>query len=131
MLSSAPACSIQTLNPLSLGFQGFRLKLLNPKTLNPKRCVLQDASSTLFLCVMLRKYPVETEAIVSAVGPKYLAAYLPEYGMEARVTLDKLGEGISATYSKNSNSVVISTGYVFLDASIPYSMSFRTAFLSL
>ena len=42
----------------------------------------QDASSKLFLAVMLRSHPALTTATVSDVGAKYLVAYLPEFGME-------------------------------------------------
>jgi DIS3-like exonuclease 2 len=45
----------------------------------------QDASSKLFLAVMLRSHPAHTTATVSAVGAKYLVAYLPEFGMEVCV----------------------------------------------
>jgi hypothetical protein len=42
----------------------------------------QDASSKLFLAVMLRSYPTTTTATVCTVGAKFLTAYLPAFGME-------------------------------------------------
>jgi len=70
----------------------------------------QNASSKLFLCIMLRKYPMDTTAVVLAVGKAYLVTYLPEYGMEAQVFINELGDGISVKHNNNENAVTIRTG---------------------
>lgn len=59
---------------------------------------------------MLRKYPMDTTAVVLAVGKAYLVTYLPEYGMEAQVFINELGDGISVKHNNNENAVTIRTG---------------------
>lgn len=46
---------------------------------------VQDGSLRLYLCVMLRRRPAVTTAVVTMVGgDRWFAAYLPDYGQEVR-----------------------------------------------
>jgi|AntRauMFilla1563_2_1112583.scaffolds.fasta_scaffold186309_1 hypothetical protein len=60
---------------------------------------------------MLKKQPTVTTAVAFALGPKYLGAYLPEFGMEIRVSFEHLPAGLTVQYNRNNDEVVISSGY--------------------
>lgn len=46
---------------------------------------MQDASLNLYLCVLLRRQPVVTIAVVSGLGgDKFMGLYLPHFGIELK-----------------------------------------------
>lgn len=49
----------------------------------------QERSQQVFLCKYLERHVVITDAIVRQLGTAYIVAYLPEYGMEIKIYLDK------------------------------------------
>jgi len=61
----------------------------------------QEASAKVYLCALLRAKPRRTHALVLATGPKYLQAFLPDYGFEQRIELEAgaLPEGVLASGS--------------------------------
>jgi hypothetical protein len=54
----------------------------------------QDASTRLYLCVLLRSKPLLAEAIVMALnGARFLDVYVHEVGLELRVQVDEIVPG--------------------------------------
>jgi DIS3-like exonuclease 2 len=59
----------------------------NEKRLSARNA--QDASLQLYLCVLLRRSPMVTQAVVTGVGGNlYFSVYVPELGVEARYVAD-------------------------------------------
>ena len=61
---------------------------------------MQDASSLLYLCVMLRKQPRVENAIVTIVnGSRFFDIYIPSLGLEARININEILPAVEATWN--------------------------------
>ena len=61
--------------------------------------LLQDASSLLYLCVMLRKQPRAETAVVTIVnGSRFFDIYIPSLGLEARININEILPPVEAAW---------------------------------
>ena len=64
---------------------------------------VQDASSLLYLCVMLRKQPRAEIAVVTVVnGSRFFDIYIPALGMEARIQVNEITPSVDASWDSES-----------------------------
>lgn len=61
--------------------------------------LLQDASSLLYLCVMLRKQPrVETGMVTLVNGSRFFDLYIPSLGLESRININEILPPVDASW---------------------------------
>ena len=54
----------------------------------------QEASSRLYLCVLLRAKPLLAQAVITGLnGSRFLDVYVPDIGVELRVNVDEIVPG--------------------------------------
>ncbi len=54
----------------------------------------QEASSRLYLCVLLRSKPLLAEAVITGLnGSRFLDVYVPEIGVELRINVNEIVPG--------------------------------------
>mmetsp|Transcript_30979 Transcript_30979/g.79024 ORF Transcript_30979/g.79024 Transcript_30979/m.79024 type:complete len:1166 (-) Transcript_30979:319-3816(-) len=71
----------------------------------------QDSSLNLYLCVLLRRHPAVTAAVVTGLGgDKFFTAYLPAYGQEARISLDQAMLPLAGRWDAGAQTLVITMG---------------------
>jgi len=71
----------------------------------------QDASLRMYLCCLLRKYPVVADSVVINVGgDKYFNVYVPEYGVECRIWVDQLGVPVMGKWQAGPKVLVLEEG---------------------
>ncbi len=64
---------------------------------------MQDASSLLYLCVMLRKRPrVETAIVTIVNGNRFFDIYIPTLGLEARINTNEIVPAVEARWDAAS-----------------------------
>jgi len=62
----------------------------------------QDASSTLYLCVLLRRQPRVEEAMVTIVnGSRFFWVYVPTLGLEIQITTANIVPAVVTTWDVN------------------------------
>lgn len=70
--------------------------------------MVQDASSRLYLCLMLRAQPRVLESIVTVVnGSKFFDIYIPTLGIEARIQVNEMLPAVAAVWNREGRQVVI------------------------
>eukprot|EP00200_Dunaliella_tertiolecta_P013933 CAMPEP_0202393696 /NCGR_PEP_ID=MMETSP1127-20130417/93044_1 /ASSEMBLY_ACC=CAM_ASM_000462 /TAXON_ID=3047 /ORGANISM="Dunaliella tertiolecta, Strain CCMP1320" /LENGTH=1176 /DNA_ID=CAMNT_0048996285 /DNA_START=55 /DNA_END=3585 /DNA_ORIENTATION=+ len=68
----------------------------------------QDASLKLYLCCLLRRAPVVTEAIVTNVGGnRFFDVYLTSYGMSTRIQVDQQGVDLDSQWSDTTRTLTL------------------------
>ncbi|KAF5827102.1 hypothetical protein DUNSADRAFT_1322 [Dunaliella salina] len=68
----------------------------------------QDASLKLYLCCLLRRAPVITEAIVTNVGGNRLFdVYLTSYGMSTRIHVEQQGVDLDSQWSDTNRTLTL------------------------
>jgi DIS3-like exonuclease 2 len=72
----------------------------------------QDASGRLFLAAMLRDAPVISEAVITGVGgDQFAQAYIPEFGLEAKLAFGAVdGTAAAASFDRSEGVVLLGRG---------------------
>ena len=57
----------------------------------------------LYLCVLLRQYPIITQGVCLQIGgSKFIEVYISELGMDRRIQIDALQPAVVAAFDKDS-----------------------------
>lgn len=77
--------------------------------------LLQDASSRLFLCLLLRARPVVAEAVLTILnGPKFFDLYVPTLGVESRIHIADILPASAATWDAEQRQGRLLTKMLFV-----------------
>lgn len=78
----------------------------NEKKMASKKA--QEQSDKVYFCIYLKEHPIESEAVVISTGEKSFTVYIPNYGYEGRVYLDKMPGDVQGTLNDSTGVLLLS-----------------------